>query len=315
MKTSLSYVLHICVGADFHFLFRPLRSEVWLAITALSVFPALLLFLRPAKSPYEWHEPDGRRAASTAVCAFFALANAFYCGALTMFLATAPGLPFDGEEGVIGAYPEWRLVIHAGTETHYEERVGSTMIKESVRFRSLLLDFFSISLRSLIPRYQARAGHPLYTAFWERLESDPDSHFFSSVASGIRLLAPGDRVVLHTLEEILKAELRENPAPGANLRLFGRSRTVWEGLIFPLSSPLPRLFKCASADVRDAGMAAKLLGDEQGGGSSRTKRAAVGERIVIGNKHFVAGYVGLAASVIACFGILGIELVCAKRLE
>ena len=45
---------------------------------------------------------------------FFFLINTYYGGALTMFLASDPTLPFNDVRGAFALYPDWKVAVIAG---------------------------------------------------------------------------------------------------------------------------------------------------------------------------------------------------------
>ncbi len=114
--------------ADFAFFFRPMKSGPWILAVVVGL-AAAAFFARPEEDEAPGMPPtDGKRTLATVFCGFFALMNAYYCGALTMFLATSPDLPFDTLRGVLRAYPEWRLMIQAGTEVHFAQKVAGDLL-------------------------------------------------------------------------------------------------------------------------------------------------------------------------------------------
>ena len=124
---------------DWNLYFRPFTGFSWLCfiITVLIFFTYLKIIkskFGPTSLSYQWSE-------FVIWAAFVVVINGYYSGALTMFFASAPIVPFTTEKEGMRQYPKWKMVYPDGSD---------------------------ILIQPL-----AEAGVPEYVEYWNRLLNDP----------------------------------------------------------------------------------------------------------------------------------------------
>ena len=93
-------------AVDIGLFIRPFRNESWYWIIGMMLLLILLLLL-----PYiwrlgvSWEDTQSFQITKTAGWIFFLLLNAFYGGAMTMFFASEPPLPFNTLREAMQSFP------------------------------------------------------------------------------------------------------------------------------------------------------------------------------------------------------------------
>ena len=130
-------------------------------------------------------------------------------------------------------YPTWNLMMMNGNDVHFQ--------------------------------YKALAGDPLYSAFWERVQTMPEKTTFGNLKEGLDLIA-ADMNVIHTFTGMLKGYFKSNPFHQQKLKIFARGRAEFYALIVPLNSPLKPILQMASNALTEAGTRDYLLKAWEGTG-------------------------------------------------
>ena len=104
---------------DFGLFLRPFQNECWYAISVILII-ILVIIIGPYLLISYYEYTEGAKCAAFWSWIFFVLINAFYGGALTMFFASEPTLPFSSIEDIMMAYPDWKLKMMNGNDVHFQ---------------------------------------------------------------------------------------------------------------------------------------------------------------------------------------------------
>ena len=211
---------------------RPFRNEAWYGIGVMFII-ILIIIIGPYAFFSYYEKTDGFNIAAWWSWMFFVLINAYYGGALTMFFTSELTLPFNSIEDVMKVYPDWKLQMMTGNDVHFQ--------------------------------YKALAGDPLYSAFWDRVQNEPEDTVFSNLREGLDKLKTG-RYVIHTMTGMLKGFFKSNPFHQQNLKVFAKGRAEFYSLIVPINSPLKPILQTASNSLTEAGARDYLLKQWEGTG-------------------------------------------------
>ena len=211
---------------------RPFRNEAWYGIGVMFII-ILIIIIGPYAFFSYYEKTDGFNIAAWWSWMFFVLINAYYGGALTMFFTSELTLPFNSIEDVMKVYPDWKLQMMTGNDVHFQ--------------------------------YKALAGDPLYSAFWDRVQNEPEDTVFSNLKEGLDKLKTG-RYVIHTMTGMLKGFFKSNPFHQQNLKVFAKGRAEFYSLIVPINSPLKPILQTASNSLTEAGARDYLLKQWEGTG-------------------------------------------------
>ena len=102
---------------DYGLLVRCFTNEAWNFIAIIAVVLSIFILLPYKFIQSEFYEKtNGYILASFSGWMFFVMLEIFYGGALTMFFTTEVRIEFESTEDVLRAYPDWKILIKAGTE-------------------------------------------------------------------------------------------------------------------------------------------------------------------------------------------------------
>ena len=91
-------------GVDYSLFLRPFTKSSWLAILVFTTFLGLFILI-----PFKWNsnfdQANSCFILKTTSWYYFLVIQSFYGGALTMFFANEPSMPFSSVKDVINAYP------------------------------------------------------------------------------------------------------------------------------------------------------------------------------------------------------------------
>ena len=122
VSTTPSYVILALTPSppeiDLGLFIRPFRNYAWYGI-GIVILVSIILVMVPYAFLSYYEYTDGYKISSTSVWFFFLLVNAYYSGALTMFFTSEPSLPFETIEGVMRAYPDYKLMMMAGNQVMF----------------------------------------------------------------------------------------------------------------------------------------------------------------------------------------------------
>ena len=91
---------------------RPFTSGVWKGILVVGLFIlSIIATSNILLKSISFRDSKSHLLVSLFGWYFFLLLNAYYGGALTMFLANEVTVPFSSVTDVIRAYPKWRLLM------------------------------------------------------------------------------------------------------------------------------------------------------------------------------------------------------------
>ena len=92
---------------------RPFTADAWVTILTFILGLAFIQLVPRTMMP-QFEETGSFKIGSTAIWYFFVLINAYFGGALTMFLASEVSVPFESIREVMRSYPTWKLWMHSG---------------------------------------------------------------------------------------------------------------------------------------------------------------------------------------------------------
>ena len=104
---------------DFGLFLRPFKPNTWEGILVI-VFIGILIHLLTFKFLRKYNVKTGYQIVVFTGWFFFALINAYFGGALTMFFASEVSLPFNSIKEVLQNVPEWTLLSIIGNEVYYK---------------------------------------------------------------------------------------------------------------------------------------------------------------------------------------------------
>ena len=215
---------------DFGLFIRPITTDSWLAICLTASVIITCLGLIGYFVPY-LKDSDGRKIIITTTCYFFILIDAFYGGALTMFFTSTSTIPLETLRDTLKAHPQWKLMFMSGLDAIFA--------------------------------YPARQGDPDYFHYWSYVQDNLKDATFLEISEGLNHLHEGDTVIF--LEEtMLKGYLKSNPYLKRNLDIFWKSKDIFNGIIFPLNSPLVPVFKMGAVMLREKGIMEVIINRWQG---------------------------------------------------
>ena len=111
---------------DYGLLVRCFTNETWnfIAIITVILFIFILLPYNFIQSEF-YEQTNGYILASFSGWMFFVMLEIFYGGALTMFFTTEVRIEFESTEDVLRAYPDWKILIKAGTEIDWIQKANT----------------------------------------------------------------------------------------------------------------------------------------------------------------------------------------------
>ena len=115
---------------DIGLFIRPFKNEAWAGVILIVATSFLVVAIPYTYLTTFYENTDGYRISSTSVWIFFLIVNAYYGGAMTMFFTTETSIPFETVEDVLRAYPDYNLMMQAGSEiVFYEKSKHASFIK------------------------------------------------------------------------------------------------------------------------------------------------------------------------------------------
>ncbi len=204
---------------DIGLFIRPFRDDAWngCGITLAFMFIGVMV---PRMFLSYYDSTDAQKIVVTSTWYFFVLINAYYGGALTMFFTTEPSLPFSTREEVMELYPTWKLKFLKGMEVEF-----------------------------LAP---AQRGDPLFVEFWNRTETEPSETTlfgFENAFAEIR----AEPVVMFSSYERLRGYIKKNPFQNRDIKVFGKAKKRYSGVILTYNSPLTPFLTRASSIILESG--------------------------------------------------------------
>ena len=156
---------------------------------------------------------------------FFVLANAYYCGVLTMFFTYPVSQLFENEMQAMRAFPEWRLLFLEGWEAN-------------------IFQF-------------ATQGFNDYVAYWNRYKENPTQFTFGSMEEGLELIDGGQNIMMVNTGQFF-AHLKEKPTTH-EIYVFGQHAFEFRCLILHMNSPLLPMFEQGVSHFREKGVQQTLF--------------------------------------------------------
>ncbi|TRY80960.1 hypothetical protein TCAL_14039, partial [Tigriopus californicus] len=197
---------------------RPFTTDSWIAV-GLTFLIIVVCALVPL-TIQSFNQTHSFMIISTSGWYFFVLLNAFYGGALTMFFANEPSIPFSTVKDVVEAFPSWNVKIREGNE------------------------IFILA--------NASPQRPEFQTLYNRVVGNPEENLFDTY-DDIMNQARLKQVVFHTFARPFFAFLKENPQHKANLRVFAKEKPQGEGIIFGKNSPLVPIFNLGIQRLKENG--------------------------------------------------------------
>ena len=218
---------------DYELFTRPFSRGAWLII-ALTITLLLSILFIPLLISSKFEKTNSYRLVQSIAFLFFMLIEIYYGGALTMFFASSPVLPFKTITDVIRGYPGWQLMMLSGNDVYYV--------------------------------YKVQEGDPDYKAFWERVKNTPEDTVVNSIDEGMNKVLNGFNVV-HATQGVIKGWMNKNAEESKKITLFGRGRPSFYTLITTNNSPLSRIFRSVTSKLIEFGImnriSAKWLGKKK----------------------------------------------------
>lgn len=200
-----------------------------------------------------------------------------------MLFSTEVPMPFKNLKDAILAYPHWHLRIREQTE----------------------VDFSELSM----------SGDPIFKAFWNRLQADPEGTTYESISEGLSMIQHGNTII-YTSESQYRDYLRRYPMAlnDVPIRQFGYREASSLGIIFPKNSPLKPVFDRAFTKLKEAGQIERIadawMSHQQKSGSNQKVRWSP---VLIG--QIIIAIVIIGGSVAISLGVLGVELYWKRKPE
>ncbi len=198
---------------DMTMFLRPFTVISWVFISLLIALLAAFFFLSEFLVSFDWKSLVSGKIFLLSVWMMFVLLNSYYGGALTMFLSTAPSLPFSNLEEATEQHPTWMLFIIEHEWTFLKTYKAGGGLKEVID------RIFSAPERYVVANFDEAI---------DRLIEEPGSYFFptgarlgSYLAANRDRMSRLDRIITHGTpmrEEKQMAFSKHNP----NLDMFNR---------------------------------------------------------------------------------------------
>ena len=99
-------------------------------------------------------------------------------------------------------------------------------------------------------------GDPLFVDFLEMLQKNPDEFTFTSLEDGLKALQ-NERAVMHIESQLLRGYFTQNLFFNQRLKMFGRTRTIFNAMPVPINSPLKPILQTAATDLVEGGAISK----------------------------------------------------------
>lgn len=200
---------------------KPFQSSTWIMI-AMTILAQFILFKLGSKVKKMDKKKMGcsKKLVELTIYFFFVLIHAYYGGALVMFFATEPEIPFNSLEDVLQNVPPWRL--------------------QYPRFEEIL--FKQNALRNV----------PVYVKFWAQVEQDRAKYSVENVAQGLEKLHENQVALYGNKGQIIRA-YNDNPEKYPPLKLFGGQKYLYY-MCLTKNSPLTPYFKKITGKTIESGL-------------------------------------------------------------
>ena len=99
-------------------------------------------------------------------------------------------------------------------------------------------------------------GDPLFVDFLKMLTKNPDEFTFTSLEDGLKTLQD-ERAVMHIESQLLRGYFTQNLFFNQRLKIFGRTRTIFNAMPVPINSPLKPILQTAATDLVEGGAIGK----------------------------------------------------------
>ncbi len=204
---------------DLGLYLRPFRNDAWHGcIVTLLIMLSGIWCPRAFFSYYE--STTAQKLVVTLTWFLFVLVHAYYSGALVMFFATEPSLPFSTLQDVMELYPSWKLKMLKGMD----------------------VDFVA----------GAERGEPLYVEFWDRIHNQPSEAVLNNFDQAISEIRSHE-VVMYAAYLQLRGYLKSNPYQNHDIKVFYKTKKEYYGMILPYNSPLTPYLTQASISILQVG--------------------------------------------------------------
>ena len=84
------------------------------------------------------------------------------------------------------------------------------------------------------------------------LTKNPDEFTFTSLEDGLKTLQD-ERAVMHIESQLLRGYFTQNLFFNQRLKIFGRTRTIFNAMPVPINSPLKPILQTAATDLVEGG--------------------------------------------------------------
>ena len=206
-------------GIDPGLFVRPFRKNAWLALGI-----TFITLLAMNSFPYRFIPFYGNTYAQRFVVLIgwilFVLVNAWFSGALTMFLTSERTLPFESIYDVMRSYPDWKLMMKSGYDIYFLPKVLQDDIE--------------------------------YIKFWERVQENPEETVFQTITEGMNKILMGQFVIYLERGQLL-GYIKANPSRNQKLKVFGCSMPDYSsGVIISNNSPLKPILEFVSKKLLES---------------------------------------------------------------
>ena len=100
--------------------------------------------------------------------------------------------------------------------------------------------------------YEKAQDDKEFNELYQRILHHPDKYTYNNTSEGLKLLKTGQNVIF-TISSDLNGYFKANPFESQNLKLFGGSKSLLKGIIFPKNCPLTPIFKYAMLKLDEGG--------------------------------------------------------------
>ena len=251
---------------DLSLFSRPFSKYAWIGMSLCLSAIFCCHFLTSAVSRSIW----ARRILLFCAGILFVLLMAFYGGALTMFLSTAPDLPFSRFEEALESYPAWKLFIVTDAIAYLKQNI------------------------------------PLYRETLERIMANYDTFSVDSLSGAVEKMKNGDPGWFCYIDSNrINYHLTLHPAERDFLNIFGpKSKLFWYSLL-PKKSPHGKMFNEGLLWVQRTGINDRIF---EKWIRSRESEGQIAVSKVLNFGHVSLAFLLLFASIVICSIILCFEV-------
>ena len=214
----------------------------------------------------------------------FMIIEIYYEGALTMFFTTESHIPFNSMRDVIRAYPDWKLMMKAGTDIYF------------------------------LPYVESNDSD--YIKFWNRVHDNPKESVYNSIEDVIEEYEK-DSVVIHVSEAAVDVYTKYGRYDMANkLDVFYKGSSEYFNLIVSNNSPLGPILQHGSKIMFERGvfdyLNAKWFG--KGKQTRMARGVSSSDKTVLNINHVLFAFGVYGSLVVASVAVLCGEA-CVKKFQ